>query len=57
MPLTSPFFPSRRCPARSDYYDDSVRPWLPEWMGGYKRMDEEQEEEQGEGAVSHTKAE
>jgi len=42
----------------NEFYDESVRPWIPEWMGGYKRIDitdEEEEEEEGEGAT-HTKA-
>jgi len=21
-----------------DFYDESVRPWLPEWFGGYKQL-------------------
>jgi hypothetical protein len=22
-----------------EFYDESVRPWLPEWLGGYKSID------------------
>ena len=45
--------------AMSDFYDDKVRPWLPEWAGGLKRLDEAEEEEgeEGEQVEGHTKAE
>jgi hypothetical protein len=44
----------------SDFYDESVRPWLPYWLGGLKRVevdDIEEEEEQQQGGEQHTKAE
>lgn len=47
--------------AMSDFYDDKVRPWLPEWAGGLKRVEDdgEEAEDEGEGEVmeGHTKAE
>ena len=51
--------------AMSDFYDSKVRPWLPEWAGGLKRVEgeeekEEEEEEEQEGVEQvegHTKAE
>ena len=42
--------------AMSDFYDVKVRPWLPEWAGGLKWVEEEEEEE-SEQVEGHTKAE
>ena len=44
--------------AMSDFYDVKVRPWLPEWAGGLKQMEDDvEEDEEGEQVESHTKAE
>ena len=42
---------------RSDFYDDSVRPWLPEWLGGYKHVEVDEEEEESQPGEGHAKAE
>ena len=48
--------------AMSDFYDAKVRPWLPQWAGGLKTLevddeDEESQEAEGEQVEGHVKAE
>ena len=47
--------------AMGDFYEAKCRPWLPQWAGGLKRVEDEAEEdeveEEAEQVEGHTKAE
>ena len=41
----------------ADFYDESVRPWLPVSLGGYKRMEVDEEDEgEADADAQHVKA-